>query len=598
MVLVLRLFLLGLILTALTTRSISAFQTQFIRPTFVFRTHIATPHTRQFHQSNVLQFSSPLFNNNNRITSAILEKNNIPDASVVSAVERLSRTTPNGVLPADVAAAAGISLDQARQELTRLAAIAQADLAVSNDGDLIYRFPPNLAAVLSQNSAQYQALQTFRQVWPTAFWLIRVTFGVTLVASLVAIFSTIFFLQTSSSSSDDDRRRDDRGFGGGGGLGWYFGPSPFDFFYYRPYGAYGYYNNPQQDPEDMGFLESVFSYVFGDGDPNTGLEGRRLALAANMIRRNKGAVTAEQLAPFVDDAPDTDKVKDVTYVDESFVLPIVSALGGEPVVSDEGEIVYVFDELQSSATTSDTATRALQLPSKESQLLKRVGMSPKASNREIVQLLQYNGISTRGARERTDLIQLLEDAMPPMTAAEEAEAVDADPTLLQEREYRFSLASDTNKLLAGGLGIVNLGGVLYLGTLLARYSVAGIQLPSWFGLVQAGYPFLLGYGVLYNCIPLFRRFWIQRQNAQIQDRNRRRRRWRDALQATNSRFTRKLKQAAKLGRRMKRVGASEDDIVYDTKKTTISELEANKAKRDMEEFDKLLEEGGDEKPFQ
>lgn len=48
------------------------------------------------------------------------------------------------------------------------------------------------------------------------------------------------------------------GFGGGRGIGFntYFGPSPFDFFYYRPY--YGYYGTPvprggrRGDPEEMG----------------------------------------------------------------------------------------------------------------------------------------------------------------------------------------------------------------------------------------------------------------------------------------------------------------------------------------------------------
>ena len=305
-----------------------------------------------------------------------------------------------------------------------------------------------------------------------------------------------------------------------------------------------------------------------------------------MIRQNKGAVTAEQLAPFADEAPDTAAS---TYVDEAFVLPIVSAMGGEPIVSEEGEIVYVFSELQTSAMTSGKS-KALVVPNKEAMILKRVGMSAKASSREIVQVLQYNGISTRGAVERQDLIALLEEALPPMTAAEEAEAVEADPTVLLEREWKFSLASDTNKFLAGGLGVVNVGGAIYLGTLLGRYSAYGVQLPDWFGVVQTFYPLLLGYGVLFNAIPLLRRFWIGRQNQKIQDRNRRRRKWRDALQSANSRLARKLKQAAKLGTRMKRVGASTEDIVFDTKKTTVADLEATKSKKDLEEFDKLLGE--------
>ena len=47
----------------------------------------------------------------------------VPNQSVISAVERLGG---KGVLPSDIAAAAGISLSQAKQELTRLAAVSQA----------------------------------------------------------------------------------------------------------------------------------------------------------------------------------------------------------------------------------------------------------------------------------------------------------------------------------------------------------------------------------------------------------------------------------------------------------------------------------------
>lgn len=248
----------------------------------------------------------------------LMEK--LPSQSVIQAVES-KRGAP--VLASDLAATAGISLAQARQDLTALASLSQGDIAVSKDGELIYKFPSNLSGALSQNSAKYKALQTFRKIWPGLFWFIRVSFGVTLLVSLVAIFSTIIFINSSSSSSDDDRRDNRRGGGGMGSFNYFWGPSPFDFFYYRPYGYYGYFGQPQQqgrDPEEMGFFESVFSYIFGDGDPNPNLDERRLSLVANMIRENKGAVTAEQLAPFCDDAPDPSKVSKSGYVDEVCVL--------------------------------------------------------------------------------------------------------------------------------------------------------------------------------------------------------------------------------------------------------------------------------------
>jgi hypothetical protein len=51
-----------------------------------------------------------------------------------------------------------------------------------------------------------------------------------------------------------------------------------------------------------GFLESTFSYIFGDGDPNADIEQQRLKLLASVIRSAGGAVTAEQLAPYLDPA--------------------------------------------------------------------------------------------------------------------------------------------------------------------------------------------------------------------------------------------------------------------------------------------------------
>jgi hypothetical protein len=256
----------------------------------------------------------------------------LPSDGVIAAVEEVGGRS--AVVASDVAVKAGISLSEARKDLMKLATVSQGDIAVDANGELIYKFPANLRGVLAERSAKYRAVQTIKKVWPALFWLIRVSFGVALLASILLVFSTIFFLQTSSSSSDDNNRgrRDERGGvmrGGGFGYSSWWGPSPFDVFYYRPY--YGYYampgENRPRDPQEMGFLESVFSYIFGDGDPNFDLETKRLQLASNMIRANNGAVTAEQLAPFCD--PDVTAGDEASFVNEvcvqgpSIRLPVI-----------------------------------------------------------------------------------------------------------------------------------------------------------------------------------------------------------------------------------------------------------------------------------
>eukprot|EP00966_Prymnesium_polylepis_P042697 992321-Prymnesium_polylepis.1 len=96
----------------------------------------------------------------------------------------------------------------------------------------------------------------------------------------------------------------------------------------------------------MSLPAAIFSFVFGDGDPNEGLRAARVKALAEVIRANGGAVIAEQLAPFLDPpaAPSSDPSR--WLVDESWVLPAIMELGGRPDVSDDGSIVYVFDELK------------------------------------------------------------------------------------------------------------------------------------------------------------------------------------------------------------------------------------------------------------
>lgn len=404
-------------------------------------------------------------------------------------------------------------------------------------------------------------------------------------------------------------------------MGGFWGPSPFDFFYYRPYYS-RYYVVPggsrQREQrrdgldDEMGFLESVFSYVFGDGNPNGDIESRRLTLAATMIREYGGAVTAEQLAPYCDDAPmplltttmvDGKLGEERAYVDESFVLPIVTQLDGEPRVTEEGDIVYVFPELMTSAvastitsSTTSSTTKEKSKQSREARILRRAGLEENVPTSRIGKLLNGNGISTRGALERSDLIDILERALPSVEKDDDDTnvGVEDDPTLLVEREFKFSLASPFQTILAGGLGIVNLGGALYLGNLLGQYALYGVRLPSYMGLIQQFFPLLLGYAILFNVVPLARNFWIGGQNEKIRRRNETRRSWRAVLEgkalAGGSSVRRKLLAAARFGKRMRQLGAGgENDIVFDTSRG-FDELEKKREKEAMKDFDMVLDE--------
>jgi len=460
-----------------------------------------------------------------------------PDQKVIEAVKSLGG---NDVLASDVAAKAGVSLSQARQSLSSLASLTRGDISVTQSGDLLYAFPSSIKSALSSNSLRYKLTNTWvEKVWPKAFLVVRVAFGVFLFVSIAVIFSTLLFIQSGGGSSDRDDRDDRRG--GGGGMGFRYGidnlmfdilrPRPFFSPYYGYYGRVDPYDKRQlvgnNEEEGSGVFEAIYSYIFGDGDPNRNVEAARLREASKAIRKNGGAVTAEQLAPYCD-VDDPDELGDKFMVEEGFVLPIVSQLGGEPVVTDDGDIVYLFQDLQ---------------------------------------------VSARG--EDGDFDELV---------------LGSDVDYLEEKTVEFSRNPAIGNIATAGLGVVNLGGALYLGQVLASPTMAGVRLGGMFGLVQAGYPLLVIYAILFNAIPAARYFYNEKKNGEISKRNSARRKWKTYLEVGGTKIQRKLEAARDLKQQMRRLGGnSGEQSIYDTSKN-FEELVEEKEKSDMTKFDELLDD--------
>ncbi|WP_019500960.1 hypothetical protein [Pseudanabaena sp. PCC 6802] len=273
--------------------------------------------------------------------------------AVMKAVEKLNYRVTVG----DVAAHSGLSLATASIQLMSLATDSGGHLQVSQSGDLAYVFSRNFRNILLNRSFKLRMQAWLQSAWKWAFFLIRISFGIVLIISIaivvIAIIIALIALQnsnnsdsSSSSSSSSDRSYDSRG----GGVfvsntGW---GNPF-IWWGDPFAVFtpNYYEDKKQlqksqepDAKQMGFLESVFSFLFGDGNPNADLEERRWKAIAKVIRANGGVVAAEQIAPYLDDLGNTSE----GY--EDYVLPVLVKFNGQPEVSDLGSIVYRFPELQ------------------------------------------------------------------------------------------------------------------------------------------------------------------------------------------------------------------------------------------------------------
>ncbi|UFP95300.1 hypothetical protein [Gloeobacter morelensis] len=250
---------------------------------------------------------------------------------ILGAVETLNYRATVG----DVATRSGLELTTVQQELNSLAQDGDGHLQVSNTGEIVYAFEADVRDRLLRKDRNARLKALLKKAWQVAFYLVRISFGILLVLSLVLIAIGIYVVL---SSRDGDGGGEGESRGGGGGVPNFFWGDFFYIFYWPPY---GYYDERRlKDPKDMGFLESVYSFLFGDGNPNADLESRRWRTVAGVIQANRGVVVAEQLAPYLEAA----------RVDsEDFVLPALVKYDGVPEVSEQGEIVYRFPQLQVQA---------------------------------------------------------------------------------------------------------------------------------------------------------------------------------------------------------------------------------------------------------
>lgn len=259
--------------------------------------------------------------------------------SVQDAVESLGGRVTLG----DVSARAGVKISEAEEALNALAADASGTLEVSDSGDVLYVLPSNFKQIIAGKSWLLRAEPFFQKIRDASAYLVRVTFGTALITSVVLVWVTIVAILSSSGKDDDRRRGNNNGYAyaNAGPRIWF---SPTDVFWYLDPYYMRRRRMRQQTGQGMNFLEAIFSFVFGDGNPNESYEDRRWRLVGNYIQHKGGVVTAEELAPYLDVPPGKDL--ESTVVDESYVVPALVRFGGSPEVDKDNNLIYRFPSLQ------------------------------------------------------------------------------------------------------------------------------------------------------------------------------------------------------------------------------------------------------------
>jgi hypothetical protein len=237
--------------------------------------------------------------------------------------------------PGELSIQTGLPLAIVEKDLQQLAIAVGGHLQVSNAGEVIYKYPSDFQNILRQKFVWLQVQEWLQKIWKVIFYLVRVSFGIVLIASVALILLSIFALSFFNNEGDGiDLGEIDLGgsgdSGGGGGFIWWW----FDW---------GHDGSPQPQRKrgkKLSFLNAVYSFLFGDGNPNANLEELRWRSIGQVIRKNRGAITAEQVAPYLDN---------VSPYNEDHILPVLLRFNGLPEVSPVGDLVYRFPDSQTFA---------------------------------------------------------------------------------------------------------------------------------------------------------------------------------------------------------------------------------------------------------
>jgi hypothetical protein len=260
-------------------------------------------------------------------------------APLLQSIERLQYQAT----PGEFAVQAGLPLATVERDLQQLAIAVGGHLQVAATGEIVYKYPSNFRTILYNKSVWLQVKKYTDFIWKIAFYIIRMSFGLALLASLSIVVLTIIIFTIAAMFSDNDGGGVDFGdwgsSGGGsssswGGTWWYFdwGGSSSQVESIEP-------TETKKKPQ-LNFLGAVFSFLFGEANPNANLEELRWRSIGQVIRKNQGAITAEQVAPYLEEAlPQS----------EDHILPVLVRFNGIPEVSEIGDIVYRFPDTQTIA---------------------------------------------------------------------------------------------------------------------------------------------------------------------------------------------------------------------------------------------------------
>ena len=269
----------------------------------------------------------------------------IPDTKAYERVVGTFKKHKSGITLADVAAGTGLGLQRVKALVPMAADEYSARLEVTESGEILYSFPrgfssryrgPGPALKRCLSSFSRFALRAGKLLFKA--WIMVMLIGYFLLFIAIALAALVL----SMAASRNNNR------GGGGGMNASLGIFNLIiriWFYSELLGASrrASWQGNAWDSRSNGskkkgrpLHKAIFSFVFGEDDPNMD----RLTLEKKefvaFLRKRRGVVSLPELMVLTGASPE---------MAESQITRLCAEFGGSPEVTEEGTIVYRFDEI-------------------------------------------------------------------------------------------------------------------------------------------------------------------------------------------------------------------------------------------------------------
>jgi hypothetical protein len=314
-----------------------------------------------------------------------------------------------GATAADISAATALPLSTVRELVPRLADEYSGRLEVCESGEIRYSFPRGFTsryrgfrAVLSRFFERFgRALRTGAS-FLFKVWIMGMLVGYFVVFMLIALASLFLSVAAAGSSNSNDRSGRNRG----GGV--YFASSIFNliirlWFYSeltRSWDDRGFRQKPKKARNDGPLYKRIFSFVFGEDDPNKDWTSREKKAIIAYIKAHRGVISLPECMSFTGLPPDKAGEE---------MLACCREFGGMPEATPEGTVVYRFEDILRGDAVSAAAETAVPV-----RRLRVFSANPKNTN---IWIGLINGVNLLfGAYFLSNALRtgpLVADAVPP-----------------------------------------------------------------------------------------------------------------------------------------------------------------------------------------